>query len=178
MLRKSWDDVSEQTIVNCFRKAGISPEHQNDAQDESDDPFSSLDDDSLADLDFNLEQLKQISPESVPAEIDASDLIEVDNDVATNCSQPLSVEEIVSDLTQPDTDVPLEDNTDQVTEDCDAPPTYPSRNDIEEALEVFSTLSLFCKDTEFHPLLSNLERKIKLSQQQRLTQSTLDNFLE
>ena len=75
MLRKSWDDVSEQTIVNCFRKAGISEKSQEHVVDEDDDPFRSLCtdvDDSIADLEFNLDQLRQINPELAPDELDAS----------------------------------------------------------------------------------------------------------
>ena len=109
MLRKSWDDVSEQTIVNCFRKDGISEKSQEHAADEDDDPSRSLCtavDDSIADLEFNLDQLRQINPELAPDELDAAGLIDIDACIATNQSQALTVEEIVSDFTE-ECDVPL-----------------------------------------------------------------------
>ena len=42
ILVSSWQAVSAQTIVNCFRKAGITPEVQNAAITDVDDLFSDL----------------------------------------------------------------------------------------------------------------------------------------
>ena len=42
ILVSSWQAVSAQTIVNCFRKAGITPEAQNAAITDVDDLFSDL----------------------------------------------------------------------------------------------------------------------------------------
>ena len=42
ILVSSWEAVSAQTIVNCFRKAGITSEAQNAAIADADDPFSNL----------------------------------------------------------------------------------------------------------------------------------------
>ena len=42
ILLSSWEAVSAQTIVNCFRKAGITPEAQIAAITDADDPFSNL----------------------------------------------------------------------------------------------------------------------------------------
>ena len=60
MLKKAWEDVSKQCIVNCFRKADISKESQEDVINEADNPFAGIfadNDDSLEDLEFNLNQL-------------------------------------------------------------------------------------------------------------------------
>ena len=42
ILAPSWKAVSAQIIVNCFGKAGITPEAQNAAITDADDPFSDL----------------------------------------------------------------------------------------------------------------------------------------
>ena len=42
ILVSSWEAASAQTIVNCFRKAGVTPEAQNAAITDADDPFSDL----------------------------------------------------------------------------------------------------------------------------------------
>ena len=42
ILVSSWEAVSEQTIVNCFRKAGITSEAQNAAITDADDLSSDL----------------------------------------------------------------------------------------------------------------------------------------
>ena len=57
-LVSSWEAVSEQTIVNCFRKAGITPKAQNAAIADTVDPFS--------DLKESLQQLHDIDPDMVP----------------------------------------------------------------------------------------------------------------
>ena len=167
MLRKSWDDVSEQTIVNCFRKAGISEKSQ-EAVDEDDDPFRSLCtdvDDSIADLEFNLDQLRQINPELAPDELDAAGLVDIDACIATNQSQAVTVEEMVSDFTE-EYDVPLMEVDSDSDDEEDTPFTCPSWNDVDvnvdvdEAMELLSKFNLFSKDADLGPLLSKLEHKI------------------
>ena len=58
ILVPSWEIVSAQTTVNCFRKAGITPEAQNAAITDADDPFS--------DLKESLQKLYDIDPDMVP----------------------------------------------------------------------------------------------------------------
>ena len=49
ILVDSWEVVSKETIINCFRKAGIAPAVQQAAISDSDDPFKDLQE-SLNDL--------------------------------------------------------------------------------------------------------------------------------
>ena len=42
MLKKAWDDVSNQTFTNCFRKSGISQKDAAKAINEEDDPFKAV----------------------------------------------------------------------------------------------------------------------------------------
>ena len=42
LLQSSWSEVSETTVKNCFRKAGISEEVAEEAINEQDDPFKDL----------------------------------------------------------------------------------------------------------------------------------------
>ena len=75
ILLSSWEAVSAQTIVNCFRKAGNTPEAQNAAITDADDPFS--------DLKESLQQLHDIDPDMVPEGVTPESLIDVDNEVIT-----------------------------------------------------------------------------------------------
>ena len=68
ILVSSWEAVSAQTIVNCFRKAGITSEAQNAAITDADDPFS--------DLKESLQQLHDIDPDMVPESVTLESLIE------------------------------------------------------------------------------------------------------
>ena len=71
ILAPSWKAVSAQIIVNCFGKAGITPEAQNAAITDADDPF------------FNhkesLQQLHDIDPDKVPEGVIPEILIHIDN---------------------------------------------------------------------------------------------------
>lgn len=92
-LRKSWDDVTKQLIVNCSRKADFFEKSRENVVDEDDYPFRSLCtyvDDSIADLEFNLDQLRQINPELAPGELDEAGLIGIDACISTNQSQALT----------------------------------------------------------------------------------------
>ena len=101
MLKKSWDEISEKTIQNSFRKAGISAQSQESAMDENDDTLKEVlcnDDDPIDELEFDLNQLREVNPELASACLNSNELVEIDADIATNNSQPLTVEEIVNDL--------------------------------------------------------------------------------
>ena len=39
MLDVAWGEVTKETVVNCFAKAGISKEKQVESLSEADDPF-------------------------------------------------------------------------------------------------------------------------------------------
>ena len=49
ILADSWEVVTKETIINCFRKSGITPAVQQAAIADSEDPFKDLQD-SLHDL--------------------------------------------------------------------------------------------------------------------------------
>ena len=78
ILVPSWEAVSAQAIVNCFRIAGITPEAQNAAITDADDPFS--------DLKESLQQLHDINADMVPEGVTPEILIDVDNEVITTTS--------------------------------------------------------------------------------------------
>ena len=57
ILSSSWSELSAQTIVNCFRKVGISDSSLQLAQCDADDPFK--------DLEIELYHLKEFDPTAV-----------------------------------------------------------------------------------------------------------------
>ena len=94
ILAASWEAVTRETIVNCFKKAGINTEAQHAAITDSDDPFKdiqeSLDALKAADPDMvpediqeSLDALRAADPDMVPEDISAESIVDVDYD---NCS--------------------------------------------------------------------------------------------
>ena len=74
-LVSSWEAVSAQTIVNCFRMSGITPEAHNAAITDADDRFS--------DLKESLQQLHDIDPDMVPEGVTPESLNHVNEVITT-----------------------------------------------------------------------------------------------
>ena len=126
ILVSSWEAVSAQTIVNCFRKAGITSEAQNAAITDADGPFS--------DLKESLLQLHDIDPDMVSESVTPESLIDVDNEVITTAPM-ITDDDILRSVTtnqqkQSDEDV---DNDEEVEE---AAPERPLRFQVESAIDV------------------------------------------
>ena len=71
-IKKAWDEVKPQTIINCFRKTGALPQDQRSEEEE--DPFAGLDEDDAC-----LEELvSQFDPEST-----ANEYVNADDGLST-----------------------------------------------------------------------------------------------
>ena len=70
MLAHSWREVSESTIINCFRKAGF----KEGVSDEDDDPFSALK--------SSVDQLRQRDENPIPNDFTCKDILTVDDAIA------------------------------------------------------------------------------------------------
>ena len=91
MLVSAWNSVSIETIVNYFRKAGISPANQEAAIAEEDDPFKDLQDE--------IDVLRNVQPDLVPEDVNTSSLIDADSEVST-VQPPLTDSEILAEFFQ------------------------------------------------------------------------------
>ena len=134
--------MSEETIVNCFKKANISHANQQTAVTNADDPFKSLEEE------FN--NLHKLDKNAVQNTILAESFVELDREVVTSASC-VSDADILAEAIQPDSieDEDDGDNNDDdlndivVDLDCPPPLTRSSKGNVKEALDKLQDLSLF-----------------------------------
>ena len=129
MLASAWNEVSQATIVNCFKKAKISDKDQTIAINDEDDPFEEIDED--------LQELRDKDSSLIPESMTAEDLASADDAVITRKST-LTDEEILEEATKIDSDG-VEDIEDEDDEELVAP----SARDVEKYLEILKSISLF-----------------------------------
>ena len=80
MFKTAWGEVTEKTILNCFRKSRISVEAQTGAMNGHDDPFKEImdhgeDHSAVEELEFDLNQLRETRPDLVPENLDTDGLL-------------------------------------------------------------------------------------------------------
>ena len=70
MLKTAWGEVTDKTILNCFRKSGISVEAQTGAT-----MYHGEDHSAVEELEFDLNQLRETRPDLVPENLDTDGLL-------------------------------------------------------------------------------------------------------
>ena len=107
--------------------------------------------------------------------VEAGGLVDFDREVATNESRPLSVDEIVNEyLPQPVETV--ENGSSDEDEVPDEPISPPSRNEVDEAIEILNRLTQFTTDLDLDPLLLTVSNKINQRRLDRMKQSSISDF--
>ena len=122
-----------KTIVNCFRKSGISTHSQETAIVEDDDPFWELQDE--------IDELRSVEPNLIEEDFDATTFADVDAEVIA-VQPPPSEAEIVAELLQMEkvSDDGDDDYSDEV---ADEPVKCPDKNELLQVIETLQRFSLF-----------------------------------
>ena len=84
MLVSAWNTLTTETIVNCFRKAGIFTESQ---EAEEANHFKELHDE--------IDVLRSVQPYLIEQHIDATSLIDIDSEVAAKQPTTTTYSEIL-----------------------------------------------------------------------------------
>ena len=90
ILTGAWNKVTPETIQNCFKKAGICSKAQTNAIHDLNNPFWTLSEE--------IQSLREAYPEAVPANVDADDVIGIDDTVSTSKLGSLTDEEILAEF--------------------------------------------------------------------------------
>ena len=136
------------------------------------------DDDSAVDkLECDLNQLCEARPDLAPENLDADGLVDFDKEVATNESRPFSVDETVKEYLPHPVET-VEDGSSDEDEVPDEPISPPSRNEVDEAIEILNRLTLFTTDLDLDSLLLNASNKINQRRLDRMKQSSISDFFK
>ena len=129
------------------------------------------DDSAVDNLEFDLNQRREARPDLTPENLDPDELVEFDREVATKESRPLSVDEIVNEIVETVQDVSSDE--DEVPGEPISPP---SRNEINEAIEILNRLTLFTTDLDLDPLFLKVSNKVNQLRLDRMKQSPIRRF--
>ena len=134
ILTEAWGRVSEETIRNCFRKAGIGNQAQQSALNDYDDPFKILLEDIGA--------LRERSPELVPDEVSAEDVVDTDSGVLTSDIGSSSDEDILAEFRE-ENQMEVDDGDDgNEGEQQQETPKRPTKSEAHQAIDTLSRYSL------------------------------------
>ena len=129
-LVSSWDAVSKETIVNCFKKSNISQSNQQAAVNDDDDPFKSLEED--------LEKLHALDNDAIQPNLSPESFADLDSEVVTSALFSNDDDTIVEVIK-----VENEESEDDQDNEESMLPTRPSTNEVEDALETLQDLPMF-----------------------------------
>ena len=164
--------VSKETIINCFRKAGITSAVQQAAISDSDDPFK--------DLQESLNDLRKADSSMVPDDVTATALVSLDHDViviAPEISEGDFIEELRAcqepgEGEESDDEISMEEIFDPVVE-------KPSRSAIESALDDLKYAAMFSDEgVQMQRLILSFERLYENERLKSLKQRDITDFFE
>ena len=171
ILVDSWEVVSKETSINCFRKAGITPAVQQNAISDSDDPFK--------DLQESLNDLRKADSSMVPDDVTVTALVSLDDDVIATA--PEISEDDIEELRacqepgegeESDDEISIEEIFDPVVE-------KPSRSAIESALDDLKYAAIFSDEgVQMQSLILSFERLYENERLKSLKQRDITDFLK
>ena len=123
ILVDAWARVTAATITNCFRKAGISTENQQQSLDDADDPFQALA--------CKIEELRARDKALITSEITDDEYIDTDDSLFTFKTCAITDDEVLPKVTSMEEDEEDCEDTNEI-EDLIQPST---KYEVMQALE-------------------------------------------
>ena len=169
LLTAAWECVSQITLVNCFRKAGISSEGQARSQSDDDDPFKLL-----------LAQLEEFQDRcESPIDFTVAGYVDADENVVTSEVHLLKDSEIIVRVTQMQLDAAEHD--DENEEDVvDREMSPPSKDQDRQAIEILQLCCLYQDDAEekMRKKMAEIEELYEISLLKQKQQSLITDFFK
>ena len=172
ILVDSWEVVSKETIINCLKKAGITPAVQQAAISDSDDPFK--------DLQESLNDLSKADSSMVPDDVTATALVSLDDDVIATAPE-ITEGDIIEELRACQEPAEGEESDDEISieEIFDPVVEKPSRLAIEFALDDLKYAAMFSDEgVQMQRLILSFERLYENERLKSLKQRDITDFLK
>ena len=170
ILADSWEVVTKETIINCFRKAGITPAVQQAAIADLDDPFK--------DLQESLNDLRKADSSMVPDDVTVTSLVSLDDDVIAAAPE-ISEADIKEELRDRQEQGEEKENDDEISieEIFDPVVEKPSRSAMESALDDLKDAAVFSdEDVQTKRLILSFERLYENERLKCLKQRDITDF--
>ena len=150
--------------------------------DYHDDPFKGVvddgeDDSAVGELEFDMNQLRKARPDLAPENLDADGPFDFNTEVATSEYRPLSVAEIVREHLPQSVETVVDGSSDE-DEVSDEPISPPSRNEVDEAIEILYRLTVITTDLDLDPLLLKFPNKMNKKRLNSMKQSSVSNYFK
>ena len=163
LLVSAWNEVSQTTVVNYFKKATISEKDQTIAINDEYDPFKEINE--------NLNELREKESSLVPENMTVEDFATADDAIITT-SSTLTDQEILQESTQTENDEVEE------IEDDDKELVALSTRDVENSLETLKNLSLFSekKGDQMQDLINKFETLLTRDKVEKYKQVKITSY--
>ena len=161
--------VTPETMENCFKQAGICSEAQTNAINDLDNPSLTLSEE--------IQSLREAYPEAVPANVNADDVIGMDDAISTSKSSLLRDEEILAEFRSDQEAMEEDEGQDEVEviEEC---PKKPTASEIRSAIDVLTSYSLLVNEgaEEIRSHVQQIEALAERTFRSSQRQQTLHSF--
>ena len=168
LLTAAWECVSPITLVNCFRKAGITSESQAQSQYDDDDPFKLL-----------AGQLEKFQDRcEFPIDFTVDGYVDADEDVVTSEAHFLTDSETIARVTQTQLDA-AEHYNENEEDDVDREMS-PRRDQVRHVIEILQLCCLYQDNREqkMQKKVAEIERLYEISLLKQKQQSYITDFFK
>ena len=177
MLVHSWSEVSESTIINCFRKAGF----KEGVSDEDDNPFSAFK--------SSIDQLRQHNENLIPNDFTYKDILTVDDDIENDFTYKdiLTVDDDIEVMGSVMTDEEIlqelielaeEEVQEEDEEVTDETITKPTTEEICKAIDTLVDFSMFTQNGEIGTIALKAAKLFEKELCESMKQTFISDFFE
>lgn len=168
LLTLSWEDVTENTVQNCFAKARISNDDQLRAQNDLDDPF--------IELRSSIEELKERNSEEFLDDISPEEFTNLDDSVVA--TEPVLTDELIIEMVRKGEDEDVESDDDDESANADVSIEKPGTVEVRNAVETLMNFSLFSISDKIRTSTIEISRLTEIELVRNLKQASIKDFLQ